>query len=110
MRPMKQLFALTLVMLSLLLSCSLLHADDSSEAEARRLFNALGCKGCHQFEGDGGSLAPPLDQIGSRMTREQIKSHLEDHAETRKKGFMPSYSTTSQKELELLSDFLYRHK
>jgi len=105
----KYLIPLTLLLGQLILS-PVAYADKASEAEARRLFNAFGCKGCHQFEGDGGSLAPPLDQIGSRMTREQIRKHLAAHVETRKKGFMPSFSTTSQEELELLSDFLYSHK
>lgn len=82
-------------------------AEKSSEADARRLINALGCKGCHTLEGDGGSLAPELDHIGSRMTRAQIKKHLAAHAESRKKGFMPSYNTTPQAELTLLSNFLY---
>jgi len=107
---MKRLCSLALVLSLLILSPHPLHADDRSEAAARRLFNALGCKGCHQFEGDGGSLAPPLDQIGSRKTRQQIKDHLVAHGENRKSAFMPSYSTTSQADLELLSDFLYSHK
>jgi len=100
-----------LLLLSLLtLLPGLLAAEEPPEVEARRLFNALGCKGCHLFDGDGGTLAPPLDQIGSRMTREQIKNHLSSHADSRSSDFMPSYNTTSEEELELLSDFLYSHK
>lgn len=84
-----------------------LSAADKPETEARRLINALGCKGCHKLQGEGGSLAPELDHIGSRMTRDQISKHLADHSTPRPKGFMPSYKTTSQAELKLLSDFLY---
>ncbi|WP_303722419.1 c-type cytochrome [Malonomonas rubra] len=84
-----------------------LLAEDSGEPTARRLINALGCKGCHKLEGDGGSLAPDLDQIGSRMSRDQIRQHLAAHAQENPKGFMPSYNTTSQEELTLISDFLY---
>lgn len=100
---------ITYIMLITLLLCgtSPVLADDSTEAEARRLINALGCKGCHQLEKDGGSLAPPLDQIGTRMSRLQIRQHLSAHAQEEQKGFMPSYNTTSQAELELISDFLY---
>jgi len=82
-------------------------AEDKPEADARRLINALGCKGCHKLEGDGSTLAPALDNIGSRMTREQISNHLASHATTDQQGFMPSYNTTSPAELSLLSDFLY---
>jgi len=100
----------TLLFLALALLTTLAVAAEPSEAEARHLFNALGCKACHRFDGQGGSLAPPLDQIGSRMTRAQIQAHLVAHREPRGNGFMPSYSTTSTEELELLSDFLYSHK
>jgi len=104
-----------LLTMLLLLCCGLLQtslavSDDDQEVRARRLFNALGCKACHQFGGDGGSLAPALDQIGSRMTREQIEQHLAAHAETRTRGFMPSYSTTPTDELKILSDFLYNNR
>jgi mono/diheme cytochrome c family protein len=82
----------------------------TDEADVQQLFNALGCKGCHRFAGEGGSLAPELDNIGSRMTRPQIREHLAAHAESRQHGFMPSYQTTTQAELDLLSDYLYSHK
>ncbi len=82
-------------------------AEEAPEINARRLINALGCKGCHRLEGAGGSLAPELDKIGSRMTREQIRNHMTAHASSRQGGFMPSYNTTSQAELENLSEFLY---
>ena len=107
---MKRPTLLALLIALIILIPRLLLAAEPSETEARNLFNALGCKGCHQFEGEGGSLAPPLDEIGSRMTRHQIKEKLIAHTETRKNGFMPSFSTTSDKELDLLSDFLYNHK
>ena len=106
---MKKCFAFLLLM-ALVMLPTWLAAEETSGTEARRLFNALGCKGCHLFEGQGGSLAPALDDIGSRMTRSQIIRHLEAHAEARGPEFMPSYSTTSKEELELLSDFLYTHK
>ncbi len=97
----------TLLLLCLLLATPV--AAEDSEASARRLINALGCKGCHSFEGDGGSLAPALDQVGNRKTREEIIKHLAAHEETRKSSIMPSFSTTPQDALKILSDFLYKH-
>ncbi len=101
------------IVLALLLALTLsqiplsLQAQQSVEMQARPLINALGCKSCHRLEGDGGSLAPELDKIGTRMTLAQIRKVLAAHAESRESGFMPSYSTTSQTELTNLSDFLY---
>jgi hypothetical protein len=105
-RPYGSLLAL---LLALALSQAPLpvQAQQSVEMQARPLINALGCKSCHSLEGDGGSLAPELDKIGSRMTLAEIRDVLAAHVETRKNGFMPSYSTTSPTELTNLSDFLY---
>ncbi len=104
-----------IILLAALLLCAGLQATFAQpiqvdEARARRLINALGCKGCHQFEGNGGSLAPPLDEVGSRRTKEEIVNHLAAHASTRKTSIMPSFSTTGRDELENLSEFLYQHR
>ncbi len=93
-----------------LLQAPFAGADDEQEVQARRLLNALGCKACHQFGGDGGSLAPALDQIGSRLTKAQIEQHLATHAEPRTGGFMPSYRTTPADDLKMLSEFLYKNQ
>lgn len=99
---------ITLLLTMLIVQSPLISsAEDATEIRVRQLINALGCKGCHKLEGDGGSLAPELDKIGSRLTSVQISKHLAAPATSRKKGFMPSYNTTSQAELNSLSDFLY---
>ena len=98
--------ALTII---LLLPCQVI-AENSAAAEAQELINALGCKGCHKLAGDGGTLAPELDQIGSKMTRAQINKHMASHSEARQQGFMPSYDTTPKADLNKISDFLYNLK
>jgi|GEM_PF-810549 len=74
---------------------------------ALELIQALGCKGCHTINKKGGTIAPDLTQIGSRMTVDQIHSHLIAHRDTRTKGFMPSYATLSENHLQLISQYLY---
>ena len=106
---MRQQLTTTMFLLLFSLLLTFPATAEESEVQARRLLNALGCKGCHSFEGDGGSLAPALDQIGSRLTGEQIEKHLAAHTETRKQGFMPSYNTTAEDKLKILSDFLHKH-
>ena len=91
-----------------LLLCTPASAKDS-EAQARRLLNALGCKGCHKFEGDGGTLAPALDQVGSRLSKADIRAHLSAHAAPRTQSIMPSFSTLSKADLYTLSTFLHNH-
>jgi hypothetical protein len=106
MRPQLLIFAALLCCLTLTTPA----AADEPEVQARRLLNALGCKACHKFGGDGGSLAPALDQIGSRLTKEQIELHLSAHAETQARDKMPCYGTTPAAELKILSDFLHNHQ
>jgi cytochrome c2 len=74
---------------------------------AQALIQALGCKGCHTINKNGGTLAPDLTQIGSRMTAAQIHSHLVAHSDTQTKGFAPSYSTLNEQNLKLISQYLY---
>ncbi len=101
--------SLLLLIICLLLAGNL-YAQSDPEIRARRLLNALGCKGCHKLEGDGGTLGPPLDQVGSRLTRKQIEEHLAAHASQRGGSIMPSFSTTPKEDLKALSDFLYNIK
>ncbi len=74
---------------------------------ALELIHALGCKGCHMINGDGGSQSEDLTQIGSRMTAEQIKAQLTADSSTRIKGFMPSYNSLPKDDLQHISDYLY---
>ncbi len=62
------------ILVSLVVLClfSATEAAGADDGRARALLNALGCKGCHQLEGQGGSLAPRLDRVGSRLTRERL--------------------------------------
>lgn len=103
---------LTITIISLFLFVSAPHHGLASESviqtdPALELIQSLGCKGCHKIKGDGGSLAPDLTQIGSRMTAEQIHNHLVAPSDTRTKGFMPSYSTLTENDLNLITQYLY---
>ncbi|MBE9485979.1 MAG: hypothetical protein IMY82_02270 [Chloroflexi bacterium] len=106
--PIRSLIIVSLMLFSALTAFAQ-QAEEATETarQARQLINALGCKACHKLAGDGGSLAAGLDQIGSRLTAKQISVQLVAHTESRKKGFMPSYNTTSTIELKTISDYLY---
>ncbi len=82
-------------------------AADHGVDPALELIHTFGCKGCHSIQGDGSSTAPDLTNIGSRMTVNQIKGQLTAPVESRSGGFMPSYKTLSEHELDLISQYLY---
>jgi len=96
----------TLVLLVVLAS-PVLAADD---AKARGLFNSLGCKGCHSFEGSGGTLGPALDGVGKRLSKEQIKTKMLDPKATNSASMMPTYGHLDTADLEALIDFLADQK
>lgn len=85
-------------------------AEERAPSDALELIKSLGCRACHKLAGEGGTLAPELDKIGSRKTAKQIEQHLAAHLKPNPDAFMPSYNTTSQEELKLLSDYLYNLK
>ncbi|MCK5826295.1 MAG: c-type cytochrome [Desulfuromusa sp.] len=71
------------------------------------LIRELGCKGCHMIYGKGSSLATDLTEVGSRLTAAQIEEFLSADPATRTKDFMPSYSSLSREERQLISEYLY---
>lgn len=106
---------LTALTLLILLCASPLAAQPLSAAEhteARRLFVALGCQGCHDFNQSGSTLAGSLDRIGLKLDETQILELLlrtpQQTAAADK--FMPSYNTTPRAQLERLSRFLAGRK
>lgn len=48
--------------------------------EGHRLFVQNSCISCHSVGGTGGSVAPSLDGIGARRTREYIRDHISNPA------------------------------
>lgn len=101
---MRYLLFLTLL---LLYTTSALAAD---EAKARSLINSLGCKGCHSIAGDGGSLAPALDGVGSRLDRDGLESRLLQPKELNPATMMPSYAHLPKEDIAALVDFLRQLK
>ncbi|MDO3377380.1 cytochrome c [Geoalkalibacter halelectricus] len=88
--------------------CALLSAASvaAEDARGRELINSLGCKGCHQFEGSGGTLAPALDGTGKRLDAEQIKKQLTEPGSINPNTMMPSYAHLPEDDLQILISFL----
>lgn len=79
----------------------------TDRASALELIQTLGCKACHTIRDDGGSLAPDLTQVGSRLTAAQIQQRLTRHNDPDSRVFMPDYSTVAPADLERISRYLY---
>jgi cbb3-type cytochrome oxidase cytochrome c subunit len=78
--------------------------SDAGQDLARR----LGCFACHRKS--PGHLAPSLDGIGSRLTREQLQVVLVQPRRLYPGAKMPSYAYLPEGERQALLDFLERLK
>lgn len=93
----------TSVALSLTLATPALAAD---EARARELINSLGCKGCHQLAGEGGTLGPSFDGIGKRLQEKTIREQLVNPKAKNPNSMMPAFANLAEKDLQVLVDYL----
>lgn len=73
---------------------------------ARELFGALGCRGCHRLGDSGGSFGPPLDGVGKRLDRAQLRLRLTDPKGADPASLMPSFSHLAAEDLDALIDYL----
>ncbi len=88
----------------LLLLTPQVHAANGTDA--RELINALGCRGCHRFEGNGGSIGPSLDRVGRRYDRQAVLRLLRTPPPVETGTPMPTYAFLPAGTLETLADFL----
>lgn len=95
------------IFLTLSAPACLVAADSAPTPKAVALINALGCKGCHTIQKEGGSQAPDLTQIGSRMTAAQIYQTLAEQS-TKRQKFMPVFDSVAPEDLRRISNYLYQ--
>jgi mono/diheme cytochrome c family protein len=72
----------------------------------KQLYDAQNCGSCHAIAGQGGSVGPDLDDVGSRLSREQIVNVLQGK-NAKASGVMPLLpADISEHELNALVDYL----
>ena len=77
------------------------------EAMARRLLNSQGCRGCHRFESGTAEVGPQLDDVGTKLSRDEIYSTLVNPGRLHGNGLIPDFSHLSDEEIDVLVDFLH---
>lgn len=83
-------------------------AAATSAAPRPEVFGQL-CTACHQLGGQGGTVGPALDDVGSRMTHDQFVVWLRDPAAVRPGTAMPKLPLT-EPQIEELAAFLSTQK
>ncbi|PLY00962.1 MAG: hypothetical protein C0622_08005 [Desulfuromonas sp.] len=102
-------------LLALILAlCSSAYGQEETAAKpkdpALELIHVLGCKGCHNIDGEGSTRAPKLTGIGERLTAEQIETRLSGHQQTTEGLFMPDYRGVPETDRARIRDYLYNLK
>ena len=70
------------------------------------VFKENQCFECHKLGGVGGNVGPALDDVGARLTPEQIRQQIVDPTSLHPNSSMPPYNELSESELQALVDFL----
>lgn len=76
----------------------------------QRLYQSLGCSGCHMINGIGGTTGPDLTDVGTRRDREWILGHFKDPKAFVPNSAMPSFGHLSEQELKDLTDYMVELK
>lgn len=71
----------------------------------QRLFQQKGCLSCHAVDGKGGSVGPPLDEVGQRRKPEWIMQHFRNPQSLTPGSLMPQFGFT-ESEARALTEFV----
>lgn len=85
-------------------------ANAGSEAVARKLIDSQGCRACHRIDGAGAAIGPDLTKVGSRLTREQLRTKLANPQKRHATGRIADFSHLQQAELDALTAYLSTRK
>ena len=70
------------------------------------LFKESGCFDCHSLHGVGGSVGPALDDVGSKLTVEELKQQIANPQMRNPASKMPPFEDLSEADLQALAEFL----
>ena len=83
-----------------------LAAAPAPEVSAPDLAQRLGCWACHSLPGQGGEKSAPLEQIGARLSPEDLRAVLIHPRSRHPQAKMPSYAHLRPGEMQALVDYL----
>jgi ubiquinol-cytochrome c reductase cytochrome b subunit len=79
----------------------------SSAREGRKLFDTLGCLGCHSVNGTGGNVGPNLSNEANRgRSRDWLATQIQDPKSHFPGTVMPAFSTLNNLQINQLVDYL----
>ena len=97
---------LTIVVFMLGLTVSPANSEEQNDDPARKLINSQGCKACHILGGDGGTVAGSFENMREKLTRSEVLSQLVNPEHKHGNSTIPDFSHLSDKEIDVLVDFI----
>jgi ubiquinol-cytochrome c reductase cytochrome b subunit len=74
--------------------------------EGAMVYQANGCGGCHQVNGNGMKVGPPLDELSKRRTRTWVERHFIEPQVMSPNTIMPAYKFTPR-EMDQIIGYLF---
>jgi mono/diheme cytochrome c family protein len=82
-------------------------AANTGAARGKKLFETVGCMGCHTVNGKGGKVGPNLsDEADKGKSREWLTTQIENPRANDPQTIMPAYSNLSKDQVSDLVDYL----
>jgi ubiquinol-cytochrome c reductase cytochrome b subunit len=79
----------------------------ASAQQGAKLFNSLGCSGCHRVNGTGGTAGPDLSHEALRgRTRQWLTTQIQDPQAHDPNTIMPAFASLSRQQTNQLVDYL----
>jgi len=85
-------------------------AEEMSRKDPLFVIRSLGCRGCHEIAGKGGTIGPSLNRIGSSLDRSKILDILKGPRNVNPAATMPSFGHIPPEDLEMIADYLAAQK
>jgi ubiquinol-cytochrome c reductase cytochrome b subunit len=79
----------------------------TSAQQGAKLFNSLGCSGCHRVNGTGGTAGPDLSHEALRgRSRQWLTTQIQNPQAHDPNTIMPAFASLSQQQTNQLADYL----
>lgn len=82
-------------------------ALNSAAASGRKLFETIGCMGCHTVNGEGGKVGPDLSYEADKgRSRQWLTTQIENPRDNDPQTIMPAFNNLSKEQVSNLVDYL----
>lgn len=79
----------------------------ASAVAGQKIFESMGCTGCHKVQGQGGTIGPDLTNIATERTRSWVVAQIENPKVHDPQSIMPPYASLGSAKTDEIVDYLF---